>query len=97
LLRQHAQHLIDQVVAFGKGNYEATYAIVRDGYAHMFMVGEALAAAIARQFPAKFPANVALPATDTLPTDAVAVSDRPLFTCPIGGLFERLARAISRP
>jgi hypothetical protein len=97
LLRQHAQHLIDQVVAFGKGNYDATYAIVRDGYAHMFMVGEALAAAIARQFPAKFPANVALPATDTLPTDAVAVSDRPLFTCPIGGLFERLARAISRP
>jgi hypothetical protein len=97
LLRQHVQHLINQVDAFGKGDYRATYAIVRDGYAHMFMVGEALAAAIATQFPARFPAKAALPATDTLPTNAAAVSDRPLFTCAIDGLFGRLARAISQP
>lgn len=96
LLRQHAQHLVDQVDAFGKGDYRATYATVRAGYAHMFMVGEALAAAIATQFPAQFPTNAALPATDTLPTDAATASNRPLFMCAIGDLFERLARAVSQ-
>ena len=86
LFREHAQHLIDQVEAFGKGDYDTTYTTVRHGYAHMFTVGEALAAALATQFPAKFPARVSLPATDTLPTDdAVLATGRGLFVCSVAG------------
>jgi hypothetical protein len=89
LFREHAQHLIDQVEAFGKGDYDLTYTTVRAGYAHMFMVGEALAAALATQFPAKFPASVSLPATDTLASGGV-------FVCSIGGPFWAVAAAHPR-
>jgi hypothetical protein len=89
LFREHAQHLIDQVEAFGKGDYDATYATVRTGYAHMFMVGEALGAALATQFPAKFPASAKLPATDTLPSGA-------MFVCSMSGPFWAMAAAHPR-
>jgi hypothetical protein len=94
-LRQHAQHLIEQVNSFGRGDYEATYAIVREGYAHMFVLGEALAAAVATQFPSKFPPKVTLPATDTLPVDAAGVGEHHVFRCSIAALSHAVTELAS--
>jgi hypothetical protein len=67
MFQQHAGHLTRQVEAFGASDYERTYAEVRAGYSHMFMTGEALALAIATQFPDLFPTDAAAPDTATLP------------------------------
>ena len=64
LLQQHAGHLTGQVDAFTAQDYDGTYAKVREGYSHMFTAGEALAGAIATQFPDKFPSANGAPATD---------------------------------
>ena len=71
LFQQHAQHLTGQVEAFAAGDFDGTYELVRMGYRHMFMAGEALATGIAAQFPKKFPANAGLPDTATVgPSDS---------------------------
>jgi hypothetical protein len=67
LLQQHAGHLTSQVEAYGAADYERTYEEVRAGYSHMFMTGEALALAIATQFPDLFPTDAAAPDTATVP------------------------------
>jgi hypothetical protein len=67
MFQQHAHHLISQVEAFAAGDYERTYSLVREGYRHMFMVGESLATGIATQLPKKFPAHAAVPDTATGP------------------------------
>jgi hypothetical protein len=67
MFQQHAGHLTSQVEAYGASDYERTYEEVRAGYSHMFMTGEALAVAIATQFPDLFPADAAAPDTATLP------------------------------
>ena len=68
LFQQHAGHLISQVEAYAAADYERTYEEVRAGYSHMFMTGEALALAIATQFPDLFPTDSAAPDTATFPT-----------------------------
>jgi hypothetical protein len=65
-LQDHAAHLLRQVDAYATGDYEGAYGLGREGYEHMFMVGETLATAIARQLPAKFPGLAAPPNTATL-------------------------------
>jgi hypothetical protein len=67
MFQQHAGHLTSQVEAYGASDYERTYEEVRAGYSHMFMTGEALALAIATQFPDLFPTDAAAPDTATLP------------------------------
>jgi hypothetical protein len=63
MFRQHAAHLTSQVDAFTARDYDRTYAIVREGYAHMFTVGETLATGIATQLPHRFPADAGVPDT----------------------------------
>ena len=67
LFQEHAGHLTGQVEAFAASDFEGTYRIVRMGYSHMFMAGEALAVGIATQMPKKFPSDAPAPDTATLP------------------------------
>jgi hypothetical protein len=67
LLKDHVGHLTGQVEAFAASDYDRTYDLVREGYQHMFMAGEALAIGIATQMPDKFPDDVAVPDTGTDP------------------------------
>jgi len=53
LLEDHVTQL-EQVAAFASQDYAEAYPAVRETYAHMFMIGDGLAAAISRQFPEKF-------------------------------------------
>ena len=45
----HVLELKNQLDAFAKGNYTKSNALYRDAYQHMFMTGDLLAAAIAKQ------------------------------------------------
>ena len=45
----HVLELKNQLDAFAKGNYTKSSALYRDAYQHMFMTGDLLAAAIAKQ------------------------------------------------
>jgi hypothetical protein len=73
MLRQHIGHLTGQVDAFRAGDATATYQLVREGYRHMFAVGEVLAGAIATQLPAQFPARAAAPQTTMIDAAALPV------------------------
>ena len=52
------------VDAQAKGDWTAAYAAIRAAYAHMQMIGDALAPAIAAKFPDKFPGDAASKAVD---------------------------------
>ena len=67
VLAEHLRGLTGQVDAYATPDYPKTYAIVRSAYAHMFMLGDALATAIAQQFPKEFPTG--LPNTATRPDE----------------------------
>jgi hypothetical protein len=47
-----------------KGDWTAAYAAIRAAYAHMQMIGDALAPAIAAKFPDKFPGDASTKAVD---------------------------------
>jgi hypothetical protein len=53
LLEDHIGQL-EQVAAFAQDDYATAYPAVRETYAHMFVIGDGLAAAIIDQFPTKF-------------------------------------------
>lgn len=53
LLEDHVAQL-EQVAAFASQDFGEAYPAVRETYAHMFMIGDGLADAIARQFPERF-------------------------------------------
>jgi hypothetical protein len=61
LLDGHTKHLLDQADAYAAGDYSEAYQIGREAHQHIQQVSDALAIAIAEQFPEIFPA---LPATD---------------------------------
>ena len=48
-LSMHVMELKGQLDAYAKGDYEHSYMLAREAYAHMFATGDALAAAIAAQ------------------------------------------------
>ncbi|MCW2962351.1 MAG: hypothetical protein JWM90_2738 [Thermoleophilia bacterium] len=48
-LQAHVDQLVASFDAYVEGDYEKAYSQAREGYAHMFMTGEALAGAIATQ------------------------------------------------
>ena len=64
LIRRHVQSLIAQVEATAAGDHVRAVAMVRSAYDFMFEVGDALAAAIALQFPDQFEEIKSLPPTD---------------------------------
>ena len=57
LLQQHVNQLTAALDTYQTGNYKRAYGQVRAAYEHMFGTGDALAGAIATQFPDKFPAG----------------------------------------
>jgi hypothetical protein len=65
LIRRHVQGLISQAEATAAGDHERSVAATRDAYDGMFVVGGALADAIAAQFPERFQDLRELPATAT--------------------------------
>jgi hypothetical protein len=65
LIRQHVQALISQVESAEAGDHERTVATVRGAYLQTFEVADALAAAIAAQFPDRFHDLDVLPQTST--------------------------------
>jgi hypothetical protein len=65
LIRRHVQALISQVESAEAGDHERTVATIRGAYAQTFEVGDALAMAIARQFPDRFQDLKELPFTST--------------------------------
>jgi hypothetical protein len=65
LIRRHVQALITQAEATAADDPARAIAATRDGYDGTFEVGEALAEAIARQFPNRFRDLENLPPTDS--------------------------------
>lgn len=55
LLAHHTDQLVDQVDAFMAGDYQGAYAVAREAFAHSVEIGDALALAIAGQFPDRYP------------------------------------------
>ncbi len=53
-IAMHVGHLKDQIDAYSAGKYSRAYEVTRHAYAHMFMTGDTLAAAIVKQNPEKF-------------------------------------------
>jgi hypothetical protein len=54
LISEHVEQL-DQVAAISSSAYQEAYAAIRHTYAHMYTIGDGLAAAIIDQFPDRFP------------------------------------------
>lgn len=54
LLENHVAQL-QQVASLQAGDYERVYALTREAYGHMFVLGDGLSRAIAQQFPDRFP------------------------------------------
>jgi hypothetical protein len=75
LIRRHVQALISQVESAEAGDHERTVATIRGAYAQTFEVGDAIAMAIARQFPDRFHDLKKLPFTSTLGPEATRVSN----------------------
>jgi hypothetical protein len=55
LIGDHTEHLVEQADAYAAGDYEASYALGREAYAHAGELARSLAGAIADQFPRQFP------------------------------------------
>jgi len=53
-LTEHIMQLEGQIDAYHAKNYTKAATLTRASYAHMFMLGDALAAGIAKKFPQKF-------------------------------------------
>ena len=64
LTTEHVVKVKAIVDAQAKGDWKAAYAAIRAAYAHMQMIGDALAPAIAGKFPEKFPGDASSKATD---------------------------------
>lgn len=50
----HEKQVLTAFDAYVKEDYQASYQAFREGYAHMFVISDALSAAITKQFPEKF-------------------------------------------
>jgi hypothetical protein len=82
LIRRHVQALISQVESEVAGDHERTVATIRGAYVQTFEVGDALAMAIARQFPDRFRDLKEWPNTSTRAPDHASgssLSDLALF------------------
>jgi hypothetical protein len=66
LLQQHVDQLTTALDTYKAGDYAAAYRQVHAAHDHMSMTGDALAGAIATQFPDKFPAGEVTPAAAEL-------------------------------
>jgi hypothetical protein len=60
LIATHTDHLVAQADAYASGDYDTSYELGREAYAHTGELSASLAGAIADQFPMRFP-DAALP------------------------------------
>jgi len=76
LIGAHTDHLVAQADAYATGDYEASYQLGREAYAHAGEIGRSLAGAIAAQFPQLFPdTSVGVrPATPVVPIGAAVLA-----------------------
>ncbi len=95
MLRHHMESLIEQVDADAAGDYPRAVASVNQAYNHMFLVGDAVAAAISRQFPNRFRDITTMPPTSTV--DAPPDPWLPGLGFIPGGLLCLLAARLLRP
>jgi hypothetical protein len=65
LISHHVSALISQVDAAAAGDYVRAVTVTREAYAQMFVVGDALGAGIADQFPKRFGDVKKVPPTNT--------------------------------
>ena len=61
LVKGHILTLKDVIDAQAAGDWPKAYSAIRSAYGHMHMIGDPLAAAIAKQFPQKFPGSTDSP------------------------------------
>jgi hypothetical protein len=64
LIGHHTNALLAMVDQYEAGDYATALGTVAEAYEHMFLVGDALAGAIATQFPDRFEDMAELPPTD---------------------------------
>jgi hypothetical protein len=64
LTTEHVVQTKAIVDAQAKADWKAAYAAIRTAYAHMQMIGDAIAPAVAAKFPDKFPGDAASKAAD---------------------------------
>lgn len=69
LIRRHIQALITQAEATQAGDPARAIAATREGYEGTFEVGAAVAEAVAKQFPERYPERRRLPPTDAVPAE----------------------------
>lgn len=62
LIGEHTEHLVAQADAYAEGEYDASFELGREAYAHAGELSRSLAGAIADQFPQLFP-DTAVPLT----------------------------------
>jgi hypothetical protein len=62
-LQVHVNQLVEQIDAYEAGDFARAYELEREGFMHLAMTGDLLAAAIVQQFPEMFKPD--MPPTDT--------------------------------
>lgn len=62
-LQVHVEQALGTFNSYVEGDYEQTWAIARDGYAHMFIPAKLLSSAIVQQFPEMFDGVPGMPET----------------------------------
>jgi hypothetical protein len=78
LIAHHTASLVAMVDQYRAGDATAAYATAGEAYVHMFDVGDALAAAIAAQFPDRYADVAELPRTDTEPGAGHSIMPSPV-------------------
>ena len=98
LVKGHMLTLKDVVDAQAAGDWPKAYAATRSAYHHMQMIGDPLAAAIAKQFPDRFPGAVGCSAATLRTTLNMALREHAIVAAMATGsaLGGREARVQSR-
>jgi hypothetical protein len=79
LVKGHILTLKDVVDAQAGGDWPKAYVAIRNAYNHMHMIGDPLAAAIAKQFPDKFPGRTDSPAANLRNTLNMALREHAIL------------------
>jgi len=79
LVKGHILTLKDVIDAQAAGDWPKAYSAIRSAYGHMHMIGDPLAAAIAKQFPQKFPGSADSPVANLRNTLNLALREHTIL------------------
>ena len=79
LVKGHILTLKDVIDAQAAGDWPKAYSAIRSAYGHMHMIGDPLAAAIAKQFPQKFPGSADAPVANLRNTLNLALREHAIL------------------